>query len=45
VVTAPVVAPAPFVATQPVIYRYVYEPDRILVIDPITNIAVQAIPR
>jgi hypothetical protein len=33
------------VATQPVIYRYVYEPDRILVIDPVTNIAVQAIPR
>ena len=26
-------------------YRYVYEPDRILVIDPATNIAVQAIPR
>jgi hypothetical protein len=43
VVAAPVVA-AP-VATQPVIYRYVYEPDRILVIDPVTNIAVQAIPR
>jgi hypothetical protein len=27
------------------LYRYVYEPDRILVIDPYTNIAVQAIPR
>ena len=27
------------------IYRYVYEPDRILVIDPGTNIAVQSIPR
>ena len=27
------------------IYRYVYEPDRILVIDPATNIAIQAIPR
>lgn len=27
------------------IYRYVYEPDRILVIDPNTGIAVQAIPR
>jgi hypothetical protein len=27
------------------IYRYVYEPDRILVIDPSTNIAVQSIPR
>jgi hypothetical protein len=43
------VAPAPVVAapvaTQPVIYRYVYEPDRILVIDPVTGIAVQAIPR
>jgi hypothetical protein len=26
-------------------YRYVYEADRILVIDPYTNIAVQAIPR
>jgi len=26
-------------------YRYVYEPDRILVIDAYTNIAVQAIPR
>jgi hypothetical protein len=42
VVAAPVVAP---VATQPVIYRYVYEWDRILVIDPVTGIAVQAIPR
>lgn len=29
----------------PFIYRYVYEPDRILVIDPATGIAVQAIPR
>ena len=27
------------------VYRYVYEPDRILVIDPVTNIAIQAIPR
>jgi hypothetical protein len=27
------------------IYRYVYETDRILVIDPRTGIAVQAIPR
>ena len=33
------------VATQPFIYRYVYEPDRILVIDPTTNITVQALPR
>ena len=49
VAPAATVAPAPFVAapvvTAPVIYRYVYEPDRILVIDPTTNIAVQAIPR
>jgi hypothetical protein len=44
VAPGPVVA-APPLATQPVIYRYIYEPDRILVIDPITNIAVQAIPR
>ena len=35
-VAAPVAMPA---------YRYVYEPDRILVVDPYTNIAVQAIPR
>ena len=44
-----VVAPAPaapVVAGAPVpFYRYVYEPDRILVIDPSTGIAVQAIPR
>jgi hypothetical protein len=49
---APVVAPAVIPATAPVMagapiptYRYIYEPDRILVIDPYTNIAVQAIPR
>jgi hypothetical protein len=36
VASAPIVVPA---------YRYVYEPDRILVIDSNTNIAVQAIPR
>ena len=35
---APVISPAPA-------YRYVYEPDRILVIDPYSNIAVQSIPR
>ena len=48
IVPAPAIAPAPFVApvaSAPVIYRYVYEPGRILVIDPTTNIAVQAIPR
>lgn len=27
------------------LYRYVYQPDRILVIDPATGIAVQALPR
>jgi hypothetical protein len=47
-----VVAPAPGIAAQPVaagaalpLYRYIYEPDRILVVDPVTNIAIQAIPR
>jgi hypothetical protein len=43
----PAAAPG-FAATPPVVmptYRYVYQPDRILVIDPYTNIAVQAIPR
>jgi hypothetical protein len=42
-----VVTPAPAVAPAAVVpaYRYVYEPDRILVIDPYTNIAVQSIPR
>jgi hypothetical protein len=40
-------APIGGVTTQTVLptYRYVYQPDRILVIDPYTNIAVQAIPR
>ncbi|MFZ3311829.1 MAG: hypothetical protein WA280_20965, partial [Xanthobacteraceae bacterium] len=46
---APAVATAPLagdvVATQPYTYRYVYQPDRILVIDPATGIAVRAIPR
>jgi hypothetical protein len=37
-------APAMSGAAVP-FYRYVYEPDRILVIDPSTGIAVQAIPR
>jgi hypothetical protein len=47
----PAVAPvvggvAPIAAgTALPLYRYVYEPDRILVIDPATNIAIQAIPR
>jgi hypothetical protein len=34
-------APAAIIPT----YRYVYEPDRILVIDPSTGIAIQALPR
>jgi hypothetical protein len=34
----------PAIMAQPE-YRYVYQPDRILVIDPMTGIAVQAIPR
>ena len=53
VTTSPVMA-APPIGAMPVvedgytttpIYRYVYEPNRILVIDPSTNIAVQSIPR
>ena len=47
VATPPAVAPvAPVAVPTPApTYRYIYEPDRILVIDPYTNIAVQAIPR
>jgi hypothetical protein len=41
---APPVYGTPFNTAIPT-YRYVYEPDRILVIDPATNIAIQAIPR
>jgi hypothetical protein len=41
---APVAAPVA-VGTAVPFYRYVYQPDRILVIDPNTGIAVQAIPR
>jgi hypothetical protein len=37
-----VVTPAPMAMPA---YRYIYQPDRILVVDPQTNIAVQAIPR
>jgi hypothetical protein len=37
-------APSGVSTTSPA-YRYVYEPDRILVIDPTTGIAVQALPR
>jgi hypothetical protein len=48
VVQAPPASSMPVAAdtySTPLIYRYVYEPDRILVIDPHTNIAVQALPR
>jgi hypothetical protein len=42
-------APSVVVAGPPIwampTCRYVYEPDRILVVDPFTNVAVQAIPR
>jgi len=54
-VVTPAAVASPVVAEQPVAgvpigppilaYRYVYEPDRILVIDVNTGIAVQAIPR
>jgi len=40
----PVASTVP-VATAIPQYRYVYEPDRILVIDPATGITVQALPR
>ena len=47
------IAPAPAIAApvaqgayaEPFVYRYVYEPDRILVIDPNTGVAIQALPR
>ncbi len=45
VASTPVVENGSVVATEPYIYRYVYEPDRILVIDPSTGVAVQSIPR
>jgi hypothetical protein len=51
VAPAPAVLPAATVAAPVAVgaavpfYRYVYQPDRILVIDPNTGIAVQAIPR
>jgi hypothetical protein len=46
VVDDTVVAPLPPAMIAPIpVYRYVYEPDRILVVDPVTNIAIQSIPR
>ena len=35
---------APAVTVAPT-YQYIYEPGRILVVDPVTGIAVQSIPR
>ncbi len=43
--SAPLIDNGSIIATQPYIYRYVYEPDRILVIDPATGNAIQSIPR
>jgi hypothetical protein len=40
-----VIAPLPPAVVPIPVYRYVYEPDRILVVDPVTNIAIQSIPR
>jgi hypothetical protein len=37
-------APVPVGTIVPA-YRYVYQPDRILVIDPVSGIAVQSLPR
>jgi hypothetical protein len=42
---APVLGATTAVGGPVATYRYVYQPDRILVIDPYTNIAVQTIPR
>ncbi len=47
---APVDGPAvagPGVPVAPVMpaYQYIYQPDRILVVDPVTGIAVRALPR
>jgi hypothetical protein len=43
--SAPLIDNGSIIATQPYIYRYVYEPDRILVIDPSTGNAIQSVPR
>jgi hypothetical protein len=46
VVSAPdAAAPVAPAYNETYTYRYVYEPDRILVIDPTTGVAIQAIPR
>lgn len=43
--TTTVIDNGSIVATQPYLYRYVYQSDRILVIDPATGDAIQSIPR
>jgi hypothetical protein len=45
VVSAPAATAVAPAYTETYTYRYVYEPDRILVIDPNTGVAIQAIPR
>jgi hypothetical protein len=42
---AGVVAPAVGPAAPVPAYQYIYQPDRILVVDPVTGIAMQALPR
>jgi|SRR5271169_1910317 len=42
---APIIDNGSIVGAQPYIYHYVYEPGRILVIDPTTGYAIQSIPR
>jgi hypothetical protein len=43
-VTPVAAGPAP-IATPAPAYRYVYQPDRILVVDPYTGVAVKVLPR
>jgi hypothetical protein len=45
VATPPAVDNGTIVAAQPYMYRYVYQPNSILVIDPATGDVVQTIPR
>jgi hypothetical protein len=45
VVSPDAAAPVAPAYNQTYTYRYVYQPDRILVIDPNTGVAIQAIPR
>lgn len=45
VMPPPVIGAPNSIASEPYTYRYIYQPDRILVVDPVTGIAVRAIPR